>query len=56
MPDHPELARENTFTGLWLNPALPLCFSAFFMITGLVFLADGLRRIGKKSQGSFSTR
>jgi hypothetical protein len=50
-PDQPDHGQDNSFLNIWLTPALPLAFAGFFLLTGLVVLADGLRRIGKNSQG-----
>jgi len=54
LPSHPELGRENTFLALWLTPALPLAFAAFFLLTGIFVLVDGLRRLGQSSQADSS--
>ncbi len=44
-PDHPEQAQENSFVNLWLFPALPLAFGAFWLITGMVMIANGAWRL-----------
>jgi hypothetical protein len=47
--DHPQQAQENSFLNLWLLPALPLAFGAFWLITGAVMIADGARRLVNNS-------
>ncbi len=49
LPDHPEQAQENSFVNLWLFPALPLGFGAFWLITGMVMIANGAWRLRNSS-------